>query len=179
MPIKKCGNCGNEIINEFLVCPACKQPVIKKKAVSIVKGCLGQISLVICLIILLMLFRAFIGSNDNKEMEITNKEDTRIIKEAEYYKWPFNVKEGKLYCIDSAVIFEVNNNKYALNGIAADRGYNDIKAIVKLNQEIVGLKEKLANEQGKSIAEVEKTVGPTPHMDIGLILNDGLNLCSR
>jgi hypothetical protein len=30
MAIKKCGNCGNEIINELLVCPACKEPVKKK-----------------------------------------------------------------------------------------------------------------------------------------------------
>jgi hypothetical protein len=38
MSIKKCNKCGNEIINDFLVCPQCKTPV--KNNISTGKGCL-------------------------------------------------------------------------------------------------------------------------------------------
>jgi hypothetical protein len=45
MANKKCNKCGNEIINESLVCPACKTPV--KKNISTGKGCLIIIAAVI------------------------------------------------------------------------------------------------------------------------------------
>lgn len=68
MSNKKCGNCGNEIINDCLVCPACKEPL--KNGLSTGKGCLITFIIVILTpLILSKIISVYTDSSSSKRSD--------------------------------------------------------------------------------------------------------------
>ena len=72
-------------------------------------------------------------------------------------EWPFTVASGVLACVHpptiGAVTFTTGGTVYAVNGTAMDAHYADISPIWR------------------------RTSGPTPRVDIGGMVDQGLKLC--
>lgn len=63
-----------------------------------------------------------------------------IEKETFGNAWPFTVGNGVLINDKTAIIFKHKGKKYALNGVARAKGYNEIDPIWKDNKAIPGAK---------------------------------------
>ena len=61
----------------------------------------------------------------------SRQEKGKLIKKEDFGDaWPFKVDEGRLECINSAVIFHTEGKTYAVNGMASGQGkYRDIEEI--------------------------------------------------
>ncbi len=97
-----------------------------------------------------------------KKLLKLRKQPPLLISQKNYGdEWPFTVPEGELECFPPGiVIFKVNAQTYAANGLAGSRGYKNIDEIWKDDQEKV--------REGMTFTKVSKDN----------IIKKGLELCN-
>ena len=106
------------------------------------------------------------------KVESTNE---RTITRDEFgHAWPFTVAEGELGCERGAVTFEARGTTYAVNGTAGSRGFDRIDPIWKYDD---SLAEQYAEETDITLEEAIKALGTRLRVNIGPIVDAGLELC--
>lgn len=103
--------------------------------------------------------------------------DVEVTQQEFGSEWPFTITEGRLKCINSAVVLITDENEYALNGVAQQEGYSAIESIWKEDPNFYQMAKQLSKSEGKSVEEVIKLMGTPTKVNIGPILDKGLALC--
>ena len=97
-----------------------------------------------------------------KLLELRKRPSLHVTQKDFGDKWPFTVSEGELECLPPGiVIFKVNEQTYAANGLAGSRGYKSIDVIWKDDQEKIS--------KGEAFTKV----------NLSNIINKGLELCNN
>ena len=92
-------------------------------------------------------------------------------------KWPFTVSSGQLQCVKGAVIFHAKGKDYAVNDIAAKKGYVQIDEIRKEDHALFEMAKEIAKAEKKPVFELIKSMNLPTRISLEPILKRGLTLC--
>lgn len=92
--------------------------------------------------------------------------------------WPLTVDSGVLKCVSgSAVIFISAGKSYGINGFAKSLGYQDIEPIWKEDKSFLEMVKVVAKSEGITQDEALEIMGGLPKINIGPLIDAGLELC--